>query len=122
MTRKLSNKQIGSWGEAQAAAWLGSHGYQIIGQNLYTPYGEIDILARKQGQLIFVEVKTRQTNRFGHPEEAVTASKIQHMVESAEHYLQEHPDLEANWQIDVIAIQYDPKTRQTTITHFENAV
>jgi len=119
---KQTTKQIGDWGETQAVAWLEERGYQVIGRNLHTPYGEIDIFARKLDRLIFVEVKTRRLKRFGRPEEAVTERKIQHLVESAEHYLQEHPDLIEDWQIDVIAIQVDPKTNQTEFTHFENAI
>lgn len=119
---KKTTKQIGDWGEAQAVAHLEERGYQIMGCNLNTPYGEIDILARLQDRLVFVEVKTRRSTRFGHPEEAVNQGKIQHLVESAEHYLQEHPDLEGDWQIDVIAIQFDPKSGRTEFTHFENAV
>lgn len=119
---KKTTKQIGDWGEAQAAAWLEQRGYQIIGQNLYTPYGEIDLLARLGDRLFFIEVKTRRSSRFGRPEEAVTERKIQHLVESTQHYLQEHPELTEDWQIDVIAIQHDPKTGRTEFTYFENAV
>ena len=119
---KRTTKQIGDWGETQAAAWLEERGYQVIGRNLYTPYGEIDILTRFESRLVFFEVKTRRSSRFGRPEEAVTERKIQHLVESAQHYLQEHPELTEDWQIDVIAIQHDPKTGRTEFTHFENAV
>lgn len=119
---KQTTKQIGDWGESQAVAWLEERGYQVIGRNLHTPYGEIDILTRMEDHLVFVEVKTRRSTRFGRPEDAVTKRKIQHLVESAEHYLQEHPDLGEDWQIDVIAIQVDPKTDRTEITHFENAI
>lgn len=119
---KKTTKQIGDWGETRAAAWLEERGYQVIGRNLHTPYGEIDILARLEDRLFFIEVKTRRSSRFGCPEEAVTSRKIQHLVESAQHYLQEHPELVEDWQIDVIALQSDPKTGRTEFTHFENAV
>lgn len=119
---KPTAKQTGDWGEAQAVSWLEERGHQVIGRNLHTPYGEIDILTRKEDRLIFVEVKTRKSTRFGLPEEAINERKIKYLVESAEYYLQEHPDLDADWQIDVIAIQHDPKTNCTEFTHFENAV
>jgi putative endonuclease len=96
MAEKQTTKQTGDWGEDLAAAWLEKNGYQVLEQKLYTPYGEIDILARQQGRLIFVEVKTRRTKQFGHPEEAVTERKLQHLKDSAAYYLQEHPDLEAD--------------------------
>jgi putative endonuclease len=119
---KKTTKQIGDWGEDRAAAWLEERGYQILDRNIFTPYGEIDILARLENRLIFVEVKTRRSTRFGRPEEAVTERKIQHLVESAQHFLQEQPDLVEDWQIDVISIQADRKTGRTEFTHFENAV
>jgi putative endonuclease len=101
---------------------LEARGHQVIGRNLHTHYGEIDILIRKESRLFFVEVKTRKSTRFGLPEEPITPRKIKHLGESAEHYLQEHPELDEGWQIDVIAIQHDPKTNRTEFTYFENAV
>ena len=82
-------------------------------------YGEIDIVVRYKGQTIFVEVKTRTSNKMGLPEESITPRKRQHMLAAAEHYAAEH-DLE-RWQIDVIAIEGKPG-KQPNITYFENAL
>jgi putative endonuclease len=119
---KSTAKQTGDRAEAMAVSWLEERGHQVFGRNLYTPYGKIEILARKDKRLIFVEIKTRKSARFGLPEEANTGLKIKQVVESAEYYIQEHPDLDEDWQINVIAIQHDPKTDRTEFTHFENAV
>ena len=116
--RKLA---LGRWGETAAAAYLEEKGYVIIEKNIRTPYGEIDILAKHQDQLIFVEVKTRSSKRFGEPEAAVTEEKITHMIDSAQSYLQEHPEVNQDWRIDVIAI-LQVRGEQPVITHFENAV
>ncbi len=112
---------LGRWGEQQAADYLAQRGYQILGRNLQGPYGEIDLLARHQGALVFVEVKTRSSARFGLPEEAITPSKQQHLIQNAEDYLQAHPELGDDWRIDVVSILRRPGGNPQ-ILHFENAV
>lgn len=112
---------LGRWGEETAAHYLQEHGYAILARNLRTPHGEIDILTKKEGALVFVEVKVRSTNAFGFPEEAVTPRKQAHMLMAAEHYFEQHPDSPETWQFDIIAI-----TRKAgappEIAHFENII
>ncbi len=113
------NQQIGAWGEGAAANWLAERGCEVIARNVRTPYGEIDIVARLRDVTLFVEVKTRTSDKMGLPEEAITPRKRQHMLSAAEHYAAEN---EINhWQIDVIAIEGKPG-RKPLITHFENAI
>ncbi|GAB4525917.1 MAG: YraN family protein [Anaerolineales bacterium] len=114
------NQSVGRWGEARAAEYLSACGYHILGRNLRTPYGEIDLLAQQGGQLVFVEVKTRTSRAFGNPEEAVTARKREHLLAAAQHYLQEHPALPADWRVDVIAIYRPESGLPPEVTHFEN--
>lgn len=66
------NNRIGKIGEKLAAEYLEKHGYEIITTNFYTKRGEIDIIARKDNEIVFVEVKTRSSDSFGKPVEAVT--------------------------------------------------
>lgn len=113
------NQQVGAWGESAAAAYLEKRGYTLLARNQRTPYGEIDLLAEKDGFLHFVEVKTRTTSTFGPPEIAVTPRKQEHMRAAAEHYAAEH-GIE-HWQIDVIAVQGKPGDAATIIC-FENAI
>ena len=123
---------LGSWGESLAADYLVDLGYVVLERNVRTPYGEIDLVARlfeessisteKCLVTVFVEVKTRSTHTFGHPEESVTARKRAHMIAAAQSYLQDHPDLGGVWRIDVIAIQRLQPDRPLTIHHFENAI
>lgn len=113
------NQHIGQWGEETAVQYLTNKGCEILGRNLRTPYGEIDIVVKYKGQTIFVEVKTRTSNKMGLPEESITPRKRQHMLAAAEHYAAEH-NLD-HWQIDVIAIEGKPGT-QPNITYFENAL
>ncbi len=112
------NQAVGRWGEQAAADYLSGHGYTIVGQNVRTPYGEIDLIAAKEGITVFVEVKARTGKSFGPPEVAVTPRKQAHMRACAEHYAQQN-ELD-HWQIDVMAVQ---KTDgKVEIMHFENAL
>jgi putative endonuclease len=114
-------QRIGRWGEDLAANFLGRQGYQILGRNLRTEYGEIDLLARRGGLTVFVEVKTRTSLTYGMPEEAITAKKKAHMQAAAEAYIQSHPELGGDWRVDVISIYRQPSTAPE-IVHFENAL
>jgi putative endonuclease len=113
------NQRIGKWGEDVSVEYLTQNGYEIVGRNARTPYGEIDILAKRGAITIFVEVKTRTSNKMGLPEESITAKKREHMIYCAEHYAMEN-EID-NWQIDVISIEGKPGT-EPIITYFENAI
>ena len=65
-------RQLGDHGEDLAAAALKKQGYKILERNYVTPLGEIDLIARQGKTVVFVEVKTRKSDRFGSPQEAVT--------------------------------------------------
>lgn len=112
------NLRVGKWGEQAAADYLTAKGYEIMARNVRTPYGEIDLVAQKEGFTIFVEVKARTSSSLGPPEMAVTPRKRQHMLSCAEHYAQQN-EID-NWQIDVIAVE-DVNGRPE-IVHFENAI
>ena len=112
-------QRIGQWGESVAAEYLETHGYKVVKRNTHTPYGEIDIVAEKEGLTIFVEVKARTTKKFGPPEMAVTPRKQEHMMATAEYYAQKN-EID-HWQIDVIAVERKNDSAPE-ILHFENAL
>jgi len=112
------NQSVGRWGEQAAADYLCQHGYEIPARNVRTPYGEIDLVACKDGMTVFVEVKARTGISFGPPEVAVTPRKQAHMLACAEFYAQQN-EID-HWQIDVIAVER--LKSGTQITHFENAI
>lgn len=114
-------QSLGRWGEDRAAEYLKAKGYEILGRNIRTEYGEIDLLAGHKDVLIFVEVKARSSQRYGHPEESITENKQQHMAEAAESYLQSHPDHDGDWRVDVISV-YRRAGKPPDILHFENAL
>jgi putative endonuclease len=111
----------GRWGEETAACYLESHGYAILARNLHTTHGEIDIVASKEGGLVFVEVKTRSSHAFAYPEDSVTRRKQAYMLSAAEEYFQTHPENGESWQFDVIAIERKPGGKPE-IVHFENVI
>lgn len=113
------NQRIGKWGEEVATEYLAGRGYEILARNARTPYGEIDIVAKQSEIVIFVEVKTRTSNKMGLPEESINARKRQHMLSAAEHYAAEN-EID-HWQIDVISIEGKPGSTPK-ITYFENAI
>jgi putative endonuclease len=121
---RTHQQRIGQWGEEAAARYLEHHGYQILARNVHTRFGEIDLVARQpEGELVFVEVKTRTNQSFGHPEEAVDARKLEHIFFAVETYLQEHIELSGQeWRVDVIAIQGRPggSPQDACIEHFEH--
>jgi len=123
-----TRQELGRWGEDLAAEYLLKQGYAVIARNVRTPYGELDLVVQQSSQAtenetvtVFVEVKTRTSSAYGFPEEAITPRKQIILISASQHYLQEHPDLEDDWRIDVIAIERYPD-RSPIINHFENAV
>ncbi len=113
------NQRIGKWGEDVAAEYLIQQSCEVIARNERTPFGEIDIVSRKGDITIFVEVKTRTSDKMGLPEESITARKRLRMVSAAEHYAMEH-EID-HWQVDIIAVEGKPGA-QPKITYFENAI
>ncbi len=93
----------GNTGEALAAVHLAGKGYNILHQNWRHSRWEVDIIAEKDAILHFVEVKTRRTKKFGHPEENVDRKKIQNLINAAEEYLYQQPQWK-RVQFDILSI------------------
>lgn len=83
----MEKKRIGRLGEELAATLLEEQGYRIIVRNFSCKFGEIDIIARKGRSIVFVEVKTRLSERYGSGREAVTETKRKHIRWCADYYL-----------------------------------
>lgn len=114
---------VGRWGEAVAAEYLQRKGFAIIARNFRTPYGELDLVTRDpEGEVVFVEVKTRRSRTLGPPEIAVTPKKREHLRAAALAYCLEHAEVGFDWRIDVIAVTASGGATTSEIVHFENAV
>jgi len=101
----MNNKQReGKIGEKIASKYLEEKGYKIIIKNFRCYRGEIDIIAKEKDTLIFVEVKTRTSTKYGEAKEAVNRQKQKHIFEAAEYFLYKIKNDEIFTRIDVIEI------------------
>lgn len=99
------NKQaLGNYGEELAVVYLKKLGYKIIERNFRIKGGEIDIVARDKSTLVYIEVKTRTSYRFGLPQEAVTPAKLRFLERAAKFYRSSRKNLPELERIDVLAI------------------
>ena len=108
MTHRQS---LGRRGEALAHRHLESLGYAIIETNYRTRGGEIDLVAEHDGKLVFVEVRTTSTRKFGLPEESITRKKQEHLISTARHYLNTRDSTDRDWRVDVVAVEFGPSGR-----------
>lgn len=101
---KKDNKRKGKLGEDIAANYLKKNGYVIIERNYVNDYGEIDIIAAKNGYLIFVEVKMRSDERFGRPAEAVDSHKQRKISQVASAFIHSKRLFDKPVRFDVLEI------------------
>ena len=123
MTNK-HNKILGNFGEDAACNYLRNKGYSIVKQNYRCRAGEIDIIARNDNCLTFVEVKTRQNSDFGYPSEAVDFRKLKKIQRVVEHYLSNN-DWIGDIRVDVVEVFGTLELGRflvTQINHIENVV
>lgn len=107
----------GRSGEALAISYLKKKGYKILEKNYRTRFGEIDVIASKEDVLVFIEVKTRNTDVFGAPEESVTVEKQERIKKASLCYLKKFKTI-PSVRFDVISIELKPEPQ---IEHIEYA-
>ena len=95
---------IAKLGEDKACEYLKKLGFKILERNYRKTYGEIDIVAIDKNVLAFIEVKTRTSNLFGSPLEAITPWKLRSLVKTAQYYKMTHPKLPEALRIDAVAV------------------
>jgi putative endonuclease len=115
-----NRKILGTEGEQIALSFIKNRGYTILAKNYRSPVGEIDIIARKKDLVSFIEVKTRQSSHFGHPEEAVQRKKMRRIIRTAQHYLVVH-NLYDKVEIRFDVLSLVKKDTTFTVEYFENA-
>ena len=104
---KDARRRLGDAGEDLAAAALKKQGYKILARNYVCPLGEIDLIARQGKTYVFIEVKTRQNDRFGAPQEAVNSTKQRKLRLLADYYLKAKRLGEVEMRFDVVAVTFD---------------
>lgn len=113
------HNELGKIGEKLAAEYLKKKGYEVLAQNFYYDKAEIDIIAKKDSKtIVVVEVKTRNSDFFGDPQEFVTPSKIKLLVKAANEYIISN-DLNMEVRFDIIAVIKNKSIEK--IEHFEDA-
>lgn len=114
----MSNIEIGKYGENLACEFLIKNGYKIIDRNYkFTRYGEIDIIALDKDELCFIEVKTRRTNAYGTPMEAITKEKLSKILSCIKNYTSKTNLKYRKTRIDAISIELK---KEPKITHLKN--
>lgn len=117
-----ANREIGQFGEAIAKKFLISRKYAILDRNFFTPFGEIDIVAENKGCLVFVEVKTRISKRFGPPLASIDGIKRKRIIRNCQYYLKRYGLFGKPCRVDVIAIRLDKKRQFQVLKHVRNAI
>ena len=119
----FTNKVKGDFGEDYSCRYLKEKGYRIIEKNYKNQFGEIDIIAKDKENLVFVEVKTRGSDKFGSPAQAVNHSKKQHIINAARLYISKNMT-DLNIRFDVIEVYASFVSGEfilESINHIENA-
>ncbi|NLP48300.1 MAG: YraN family protein [Clostridiales bacterium] len=117
----MDEKLTGLLGETYAARYLREEGCQIIASNVSNRFGEVDLIARDDEYIFFVEVKTRGPNAIASPGESVTRSKQRRICGLAASFLQNRKYDELQPRFDVIEVYLGPKKEVRKINHIKNA-
>lgn len=104
----MDRKETGAMGEQAAADYLLEKGYELLARNWHCRWGELDLVARKEKILAFVEVKTRKPGAMVSPLEAVNRTKRRKLIRSAQAYLMELGETELQPRFDVAAVTVFP--------------
>ncbi len=129
MVESQDKRRLGAIGEDIACRFLKKKGFRIIGRNYRKPWGEIDIIAEKEGEVRFVEVKTISREILPdisremdyRPEELVDANKLRKVARTAALYMESKKD-EREYQIDVVGVILSEGTRTARCRLFEQVL
>jgi len=113
------HSQMGVWGENVAAAYLRDNGYVILERDWHSGHRDIDIVARKDEFVVFVEVKTRRNTDFGDPEQAVDWKKRRNLRYAINHYVKYHK-IDNSIRFDIITVVGMLGSANPTINHIED--
>ena len=112
------HNETGRTGEDLAVQHLQEQGYQVLERNWRYGKGEVDIICKKGAFIVFVEVKTRSTNFFGQPEEAVGKTKRRYIIQAANAYVTMQ-DISLEVRYDIVSVLLN--RQRHTIRHIEDA-
>jgi len=103
----MHNQSLAKSGELKAVEYLKKKGFKILEKNFRCVFGEIDIIAQDKKTICFVEVKSRSSDQFGQPVEAIGKIKRRHIVNCANVYLKKYNLMDRSARFDVVSILND---------------
>jgi len=115
------NLQTGKIGEKMAEEYLKEQGYKTIERNFKTKYAEIDLVAKRGSELVFVEVKTRRGEMFGAPEESLNKKKLRKLWLNAQGYINQKR-WQGPYRIDAVCIVLNPDNTINRLNHYPNII
>jgi putative endonuclease len=118
----MDSKSLGLAGEKAAERYLKKNGYRIRARRWWCPKGEIDLIARKGNEVVFVEVKTRTSESFGGALAAVDFRKAARLRAATYTYLNNKSLWGADFRIDVITVTVLPGAKSARLEHHVNAI
>ena len=122
-------RKLGDLGEEIAANYLKNKGYKILARNYQKPWGEIDIIAEKEGIIVFCEVKTsnsitngnKESDNAFNPEVRVNPKKMSHIVRTADIFINGSKQYQGKeWRVDIVSILLNKLDKKASIKHFKN--
>lgn len=116
---KTDKQEIGEFGENLAINYLKKNKYKIIDKNIKVSYKEIDIIAKKNNYIIFIEVKTRIANKFANPEEGMNHSKTKNLKKALNIYSKLKNINPEKMQIDLICVLINKEEKKANIKHYK---
>lgn len=117
-----TRQRIGKLGEKLAEKFLVSRGFRVLNRNFPTPFGEIDLIAKQNEYIVFLEVKTRISERFGPPLSSITGIKQKHILKNCRYYLKRYGLYEKPCRIDVIGISLNTREDLHILRYIRNAI
>lgn len=113
------NLKIGELGEEKAVELLKNKSFKILDRNVETKYGEIDIVARDNETIVFVEVRSRSGLHFGLPEKTIKKRKKRKLIENAKRYIN-YKNIKNPYRIDVVGVVFNKSKKVNRIKHYRN--
>ncbi len=120
--KNLFRHSIGKYGEKLAERHLFSKGFRILRRNYRTPFGEIDIVSTYGKYLVFLEVKTRISEKFGTPFSSITRTKQKHIIRNCQYYIKRHRIFNRPCRIDAVSVKLDINKNLQVLDHVTNVI
>lgn len=109
-----NNPKLGKWAEQQALLLLQQHGFELIQANYHSRYGEIDLIVKRDMELVFVEVKARASTNYAQAIETISLSKQRKLLKTTLHFLQNYEDFQQCFcRFDVICFDFQQHFAKT---------